>query len=313
MRKVLITGARGFVGSHLRYSLDLKKISHISISSQNNSDNFIQKNINQFTDWQDVLNDVDTVIHLAAQVHLEKEQNEAIENSYYEINHQGTINLANQCALKGIQRFIYLSTIKVLGEGIKTSYKADDLYNPQDAYGKSKMLAEISLLELAKKTDMQIVILRTPVIYGPGMRANFLKLVQLVDKRFPLPLLAVKNQRSVLFVGNLIEVIYQLLINQHLKKVSVFHVADRESVSTPELIKKIANALNKKPNLFYCPIFVLKTVAKILGVSDKMDRLVESLVLDITELQNEFNITYPYTLEEGLQLTAKWYRKSQTK
>ena len=315
MKTVLVTGANGFIGSILCNRLVVEKwnVSGTVRSAENYSlvqgvKSVIIGDVSAATDWGADLQGIDTVVHLAARVHVMKDSSVEPLQAYREVNVQGTERLARQAADRGVKRFIFLSTVKVNGEENRKAYTESDRPSPMDSYGISKMEAELKLRKIAAETGMAVVILRPPLVYGPGVKANFLKLLQTVDRRMPLPFAGVKNQRSLIYVDNLVDAIVSCVLHPNAPG-QTFLVSDGKDVSTPELIRMIAAALQKQPRLFRFPALALYIVGRLTGKGPAVDRLIGSLTVDTGKIKNELGWTAPFTLEEGLQNTAFWYKR----
>ncbi|HBT32533.1 MAG TPA: NAD-dependent dehydratase [Pusillimonas sp.] len=306
---ILITGATGMVG-HALYS-HLKSSGHDVVGTtrgNHNSDMVAVDELHSATDWNPVLNKpFDACVHLAARVHVMSDKTNNAEEAYQSTNTAGTLQLAQQCATHGVKRFIFISTVKVMGEGRPEPYQATDPAQPQDPYSRSKWMAEQGLWEISKETGMEVVILRPPLVYGPNMKGNLLSLFRLIERGVPLPFGAIRNSRSLIYTGNLIGAIEACLV--HPKAVGqIFLVSDNEDTSTPELIRKIARALEKRCHLLPIPSQLFSWAGKILGREAMVNRLTGSLSVNTQPIRNVLNWTPPYTAEEGLRLTAKWYR-----
>jgi nucleoside-diphosphate-sugar epimerase len=267
--------------------------------------------LNESTDWSEVLGqNTDFVIHLAGQVPLIDGASSTPDDRYSQVNTWGTVNLARQCALHGVTRFVFVSTVKVLGEGKSEPYRDTDLAVPADAYAISKWEAEQALWQVAAETGMEVVVLRPPLVYGPGVKGKFLRLMQAIDKRRPLPVGAIHNQRSLIYLGNLIDAI--LLSLTHPKAAGkAFLVSDGDNVSTPELVRRIAAALGRRPFLLPLPVSWMRWAGRVLGKQAAVDRLLGSLCVDISPLREELGWTPAYTMQEGLEVTAQWYRRTK--
>ena len=267
--------------------------------------------MNKNTDWSEALGqDTDVVVHLAAQVPLTDTAAEDQADRYTQANTLGTANLARRCAQHGVKRFIFVSTVKVLGEGKSEPYQDTDLAVPADAYAISKWDAEQALWQVAAETGMEVVMLRPPLVYGPGVKGNFLRLMQAIDKRRPLPLGAIHNQRSLIYLGNLVDAIHRCVT--HPKAAGkAFLVSDGDDVSTPELVRRIAAALERPPFLLPVPVSWMRWAGRVLGKQAAVDRLLGSLCVDISPLREELDWTPPYSMQEGLEATAQWYRKTK--
>jgi nucleoside-diphosphate-sugar epimerase len=230
--------------------------------------------------------------------------------AYRAVNVEMTLNLARQAALAGVQRFIYLSSIKVNGERTEPGkpFKPDDVPAPEDPYGVSKMEAELALLTLSKETGMEVVIIRPPLIYGPGVGANFMTMMRWVAHRVPLPLGAIHNQRSMLALGNLVNFIATCI--EHPKAVGqVFLVSDGQDISVTQLLHKLAYALKVKLFLLPLPHSLIQLLAAALGKGAVAQRLCDNLQLDITKTKALLGWSPPLSLDAGLQITADWYLK----
>lgn len=238
----------------------------------------------QELNWQTALRDCDTVIHTAARVHIMNEKAEDPLFEFRKTNVEGTLHLAKQAAKLGIKRFIFISSIKVNGESTLTNqaFLADDCPNPQDPYAVSKLEAEQGLQLIAKETGMELVIIRPPLIYGPGVKGNFQRIIRLILCGFPLPLGAIKNKRSFVSLNNLADLIKVCL--KHPKAANqIFLVSDGHDLSTTELLYNIAQAINKSLWLLPIPESVLKFVGYLLGKKEVFERLCGSLQVDISK------------------------------
>jgi len=262
------------------------------------------------TEWGSALVGVDTVIHLAGLAHASPKLQRAAQNRYRDVNALGAAHLARQAAAKGVRRFVYLSTAKVCGDSTQNrSFDETDVSDSKDPYTVSKREAEKLLRNVAAETGLEMVILRPPLVYGPGVKANFLRLMEWVWSGAPLPLEKVNNQRSLIYVGNLVNAIIACI--EHPAAVGkTFLVSDNEDVSTPELIRRIACALDAKPaRLFPCPPVLLRVGARLTGKQEEAERLLGSLVVDSSKIQRELGWKPPYTMEQGLKETARWFQE----
>jgi UDP-glucose 4-epimerase len=236
-------------------------------------------------------------------VHITQETSTDAYAAFRAVNRAGTLNLARQAAAAGVKRFVFLSSVKVNGEGSPHAYRETDTPAPKDAYAVSKWEAEQGLWEISAETGMQIVILRIPLVYGPGVGANFLQLLQTVNKGWPLPVGGIHNRRSLLYVGNLVDAIVVAL--QHSDAANkLYLLSDGQDVSTSQLVELIAKALKKPLRLFAVPQGLLRLVASLMGKSSAVDRLFGSLYLDSTKIQRELQWKPPFSLQEGLNETA---------
>ncbi|MDG1096984.1 MAG: SDR family oxidoreductase [Methylophilaceae bacterium] len=309
---VVVTGANGFLGSKLVPELFKNgyKVRQIIRTKKPKIDykikSFCINNIDNFFDLTKPLKDVDVVIHLAARVHVMDDKHIDPLAEYRRINVEFTTNLAGQAASLGVKRFIFVSSIKVNGEMTENdmSFKADDNPSPQDPYGVSKLEAETGLMQLAKKTGMEVVIVRPPLVYGPGVKANFLSMISMLEKGIPLPFGNVDNKRSLVFIDNLVDLLINVI--EHPKAAGqVFLVSDDHDVSTTTLLKAMSSALGKKAKLIPVPLFLLKAIFYLIGKSGLSQRLLGSLCLDISKTKELLNWTPPVSFEDGIGKTAR--------
>ncbi len=315
MIKVLVTGASGFVGKSIIAELNQRNIFTIAvgrITVLSDAKVFIAVPDFSAKDiWQKTLSNCDVIIHLAARVHVMNNQIKNPLKAFLTVNLDHTVNLAEAAAKAGVKRFVFVSSIKVNGEYTeKQPFTENDLPNPRDPYAVSKHKAEKALRQIEKETGMHVVILRPPLIYGAGVKANFAALLRLIDKKLPLPLANINNKRSLIYVNNFVDAIITCAI--HPAAVGqTYLVSDGEDVSIPQLIKKIALAFGKPSYLFPLPIFMMRFLAKFIGKAASVDRMTESLVIDNSKIRQELNWKPPFTMAEGLNATVDWYRQSQ--
>lgn len=305
--KILITGYSGFVGNTLvEQLLDSYKLNLLG-RKQSTLGKVFTHNIDSTSFYDEALESVDVVVHCAARVHIMDDEVSDPINEFRSINTHGTMNLANQAAKIGVKRFIFLSSIKVNGESTsgKVPYSALDKPLAEDPYGVSKAEAEQQLLELGKKTGMEIVIIRPPLVYGKGVKANFASLMHLVNKGLPLPFRCIKNnKRSLVSVYNLVDLIKVCI--EHPKAASqVFLASDDNDLSTAEMVDLMAKVQDKKNLSLPVPVWCFKLAGKLFNKADVVDRLVGSLQLDITHTKNTLNWVPPYSVEHGFKLASK--------
>lgn len=320
LNRTLITGATGFIGQAICKTLVARGINiratgrTISeLDKLKNQQTEIQQitDISSATNWKAALSGCDSIVHLAARTHIMQESASNPEITYRTINTDGTLNLARQAAASTVKRFIFISTIKVNGEGQDTPYKATDEPAPQDDYAISKLNAELGLRDIAAKTGLEIIVLRPPLVYGPGVGANFRRLLQIVDNGWPLPLGGINNKRSLLYVENLADAIYTCI--QHPQASGhTFLLSDGEDISTSELIRRLALSLHKPPHLWYIPTWLLKAITSITGNSKLAHRLFDSLTVDSSKIEQKLSWSQPFTLEDGLNATTRWFKTKST-
>lgn len=279
--RVLVTGANGFIGRALGAVLRARDIAWQGATRETVGD------IGPQTDWQAALVGCDSVVHLANLAHARGLSNARLR----EVNVDGLRRLAMQAVQAGVSRMIYVSSVKATERG--------------DAYGEAKRAAEQALGAIS---NLDTVVLRPPLVYGPGVKANFLALLRAVDQEWPLPLASVRNRRSLLYVGNLADAIVRCL-NAPEAGGKTFYVTDGEPVSSPELARAIANALGRRARLFAFPPRLLDLAGALAGRGESVRRLTHSLVVDDAAIRGELGWEPPFAFEESVRLTAQWYLK----
>lgn len=325
--KCLVTGATGLVGKAL--CAELFRRGHVvraaSRCAPAESDGFEQATVGSIdgvTDWSAALRDLDVVIHLAARVHI---MNDGAADPLAEcrkVNVAGTLNLARQAAAAGVKRFVFISSVKVNGEATpaphprplpggargkeREKFSADDVPAPQDPYGISKMEAEAGLRQIAAQTGMAVVIIRPPLVYGLGVKANFAAMMRWLARGVPLPLGAIHNQRSLVALDNLVDLIVTCLTHPAAAN-QTFLVSDGEDVSTTELLRRMGRAMGRPARLIPVPASWLKLAAALVGKRDVAQRLCGSLQVDIEKTRRLLDWTPPLSLDEGLRKAAKGY------
>ena len=319
MTKVLITGSNGFVGKALAEELVTKSFnvngavrSLAPVNFPETISKFAINDINSKTDWQKALEDVDVVIHLAARVHIMKDAARDVLAEFRRVNVEGALNLARQAERAGVRRFIFISSIQVHGEAtlLGRPFTEADQPAPVDPYGISKREAEAALRQLARETAMEVVIIRPPLIYGPGVKANFQSMMRWLEKGAPLPLGAIHNRRSLVALENLVNLIITCIHHQAAAN-QTFLVGDGEDLSTTELLRRTAIALGKTPRLVPVPVRVLMRGACLLGKQAVAQRLCGSLQVDISKARDLLGWTPLVSVDEALHKTAQHYMKSR--
>lgn len=316
MSKVLITGATGFIGKALltklmanpHYSLVIAVRRLVSSISQ--VEQVIIPDLTQSIDWHNALTDVTTVVHLAGRAHVLKETASDPLAVFREVNVTATLELAKQALTAGVKRFIFISSIGVNGNRNTQAFTEQDVPNPEADYARSKLEAEEALRALTKDTAMELVIIRPPLVYGVGVQANFYSLIKWVDRSIPLPLGLVKNNRSFVALDNLLDFI--LICMEHPKAANqLFLVADKEQVSTPELLTLVAKAMGKKSCLLPVPVGLLKTLASLLGKKNMAIQLCDSLTIDTHKAQQLLAWQPPVSLTEAINTTVGYYLRDK--
>ncbi|KZN68498.1 UDP-glucose 4-epimerase family protein [Pseudoalteromonas luteoviolacea] len=308
MSKILITGYSGFVGGHLLNALGtLENVNLLGRSTPPKCHRHLKASIDPHSDYSSVLEGVDAVVHIAARVHVMSDTAENPLEEFRLVNTAGTLNLARQAAAAGVKRFVFVSSIKVNGESTteRQAYSVLDKPSPEDPYGVSKAEAEEQLLALSKEIGIEVVIIRPPLVYGEGVKANFASLMKLVGKGLPLPFRAInKNKRSLVSVYNLVDLI-KVCIDHPNAAGQVFLVSDGEDVSTAEMVAMMAK-VQEKPNLSIpIPSWCFKMAGKLFSKEDIVDRLTGSLQVDISHTKNTLSWCPPYSMEHGFRLACK--------
>jgi UDP-glucose 4-epimerase len=309
LSSVLVTGATGFTGRALITKLCALNIDHIVCASRTTLE-LCGANLSFFQcddsidkqDWRCALRGVDVLLHLAARVHVMRDTTTDPFAEFRRVNVQGTLNLARQAAESGVRRFVFISSIKVNGEATQPGhpFTADDAPAPLDPYGVSKMEAEEGLRQIAAETGMEAVIIRPPLVYGPGVKANFAALMRAVQLGWPLPLGAVHNQRSLVGLDNLMDFIVTCTTHPQAAN-QTFLVSDGHDLSSTELVRAMAQAAGMPARLVPVPVRVLQAGASLMGKEKAVQRLCGNLQVDISKARILLGWVPPVTVEEGLK------------
>jgi len=304
---ILITGANGFVGSYLAKKLSYVPELKLTLAARVASPaqwgkSFKVNQIDSNTEWSEAVIGCQYVIHTAARAHIMKDEAADPLTEYRRVNVDGTLNLARQAAKAGVRRFIFISSIKVNGEqtSFGRPFTAEDIPVPVDAYGISKYEAERGLLKISADTGLEVVIIRPPLVYGPGVKGNFSSMMRVVKKGYPLPLGSINNKRSLVALDNLVDLIITC-INHPAAANQVFLAGDGEDLSTTELLRGVAKAAGVSSRLIPVPVSVLRFVASLLGKKEVSQRLLGSLQVDISKTRDLLGWTPPLSVEEGLR------------
>jgi len=308
----LITGGKGFIGEQLSQSLVQSGL-NIRVTTRGKpsiEEGFEVVHVGDLadnTEWSSKLNGVHGIIHLAARAHVLKETSENPKQAFYRTNTEGTLHLATQAVKAGVRRFIYVSSIGVNGRlTYDTPFKENNLPNPHNDYAKSKLAAEIGLKDIAAASELELIIVRPPLVYGPGVKANFLRLLQLTCRGFPLPLSSVKNKRSLVAVDNLVDFL-TCCMEHPVAAGQTFFVSDGEDISTPDLIRMLAKHMGRSARMIPFPQSLLHFVGRLSNREAIIDGLAGSLQVDISKSRDLLGWKPPFSLEREIQKTVNWY------
>lgn len=303
--RVLVTGATGFVGAALlkRFTADDWEVVPAVRSPVGLQREMVVGNFEGSTNWLPALSGCDAIIHLAARVHAMHDTAVDLLALYRATNTAATLNLARQATEAGVRRFVFVSSIKVNGEGRDAAYRVTDTPSPEDPYAISKWEAEQGLWRIAQETGLEVVVMRPPLVYGPGVKANFRCLLDTVARGWPLPLGAIKNKRSLLYLGNFVDAI-RVCIEHPAAAGQTFLVDDGKPVSTPELIRAVAHAMGRPERLLAVPVGALEFAGTLLGKRAAIQRLTSSLWVDSSLSHTRLGWNPPYSMEAGLAETV---------
>ncbi len=311
---ILVTGANGFLGRALSLELKAKRFAvRGALRAEAEVGEVPIGDIGPDTNWEEALVGVDVIVHAAARAHIMSDASGDPLSQYRKVNVEGTLNLARQAATASVKRFIFISSIKVNGESTLPGkpFTADDQPMPEDPYGVSKWEAEVGLHRLASETGMEVVIIRPPLVYGPGVKANFLRLMRWINRGLRLPLGSIDNKRSLVAVDNLVDLIITCLEHPAAAN-QVFLAGDGQDVSTTELLRAIGKALGKPARLYPCPAGLLVVAASLVGKKSMAERLIGNLQVDISRTHSLLDWEPPVSLEEGLHKVAQDFRQQSS-
>lgn len=311
MSEVLLTGATGFVGAAVLPVLARGGHTVRCAARSARAPSMIAVGpLGRETAWARALSGVETVVHLAGVAHVTGKR--VHETALDEVNVHGTRRLAEEALRHGIRRFVFLSSVKVNGEATdERPFTESDPPAPQDAYARSKARAECALAEIARHGSMEIVILRAPLVYGPGAKANFLALLRLAATGLPLPFARIANRRSMLFVGNLADMLVAVLARTEKPGIRTYLVSDGEDLSIGEIIGCLRAGMGMRPRLFGMPVLLLRTLGTLSGRSDTMGKLLSSLQVDSTAFRTAYGWRAPIAAREALAQTGHWFAQGR--
>jgi len=317
--RILITGATGFIGSALSHCLleagylvrgvvrASTRIPRRTTPESVNLEWVVLHDRSTERETNDALQGVQIVVHLAARVHVMVDDASNPLQEFQRVNVDWTERLAARAAAQGVLRFVYLSSIKVNGEQTVVPFTEQDPPKPQDPYGVSKWEAEQALARVSTQTGMETVVVRSPLVYGPGVRGNFLQLLNILPRGIPLPLASICNQRSLVYLGNLVDALARCIHDPRAAG-RTYLVRDGEDLSTPELVRRLGVAMESRVCLWPCPTSFLYWMGQVAGKRGMIDRLVGSLQVNSSKIQTELDWRPPFTVDAGLAETAAWFR-----
>ena len=318
--RLLVTGASGFVGSKV-VSVALENGFEVVGQSRTETPLYAQGkpayrhvkvDITKQSMWDESLNGIDCIVHCAARVHQMNVDRATEYGSFFEVNTLGTINLAKQACEAGVKRFIFLSSIKVNGESTLPNQKFTPSVSqaPEDAYGRSKYDAEMALKQLSLESEMEIVIVRPPLVYGPNVKANFLNMMRWIERGIPLPLGAVHNRRSMVFLDNLVDLLMTCCTHPKAKN-EVFLVSDNSDISTSGMLREISSELDRPSRLIPLPSRALLMAATLLGKKDIAQRLCGNLQVDMSATTSKLDWSPKISTREGIAITVAAYQNKE--
>ncbi len=308
---VLVTGANGFVGRALCAEL-LKRAIPLRALVRGGADFDLDCEVAKIADFvsgPDLVGafaDITTVIHLAARVHVMHESAVDPLAEFRRVNVFGTERLARAAVASGVRRFVFVSSVKVNGEGTegREPFSEGDQPMPQDPYGVSKFEAEQALHRVAAETGLEVVIVRPPLVYGPNVKGNFATMLKVLRRGLPLPLASVKNSRSLIYVANLADALITCATHPAAAG-QTYLVSDGEDVSTPDLLRGLGGAMGCPARLLPCPVGLLRLGGRVFGKSGQLDRLLGSLRVDSGKIRHDLGWRPPYSLQQGLQASVR--------
>lgn len=306
---VLVTGADGFVGAELvgclrSAGIQVKEVVRRCVPGENLGRTAIG-DLGTFSHWHPLLEGIDTVIHLAGLAH--DQAGLVTEDDYERVNVAATATLAQACRKSGVRHFVFVSTLKVLGESSgDAAFSADSPLKPCDDYSRSKARAEQALARVLRDGPTRLSIVRPPLVYGPGVKANFLRMMDAVYHGLPLPLGRVRNRRSLVSIWNLSDLLLTLVRHPDPED-AAWLVSDGEDLATPELLERLGKAVGRRARLLPMPTAVLSGVATLMGKRGEAQRLLSSLTVDMVATRERLSWQPPISVDESLRRTAEWY------
>lgn len=312
--RILVTGATGFVGRHLcaRLLAEGWTVRGTLLASKPldslapGVEPVVVEPLGEETLWSHALADIEVVIHLAGRVHIMDDPSSDPVREFRLVNTEGTRRLADEAVKAGARRLVFISSIKVNGEESDTPYTESSPTQPTDPYGISKWEAEQALRRIEAESGLEVVVIRPTLVYGPGVKGNFINLLKVVKRGIPLPLASVGNKRSLIYVGNLADAL-TICASHSAAAGKTYLVSDGTDVSTPELIRRTASALGVPARLLPFPAWLMRLGGRLSGKAALVRRLFDSLTVDGSKIRRELGWTPPFTMEQGFAETAKWF------
>lgn len=310
---VLVTGANGFVGRALYAELVCRgylvrgAVRESSLAFKLPGEVVVVGDIGGDTDWSPALAGVQVVVHLAARVHVMHETVADPLAAFRRVNVEATAGFARAAARRRVRRFVYVSSVKVNGEVTTDKpFAPDELPHPQDAYAVSKWEAEQALWRVAEETGLEVIVVRLPLVYGPGVGGNFRRLLKLIERGVPLPLASIDNRRSMIYVGNLADALIACAVHPAAAG-NTYLVSDGENISTPKLVGELARLMGKSARLWPFPPALLRSAGWLIGKAGEVERLIGSLQVDSSRIRVELQWMPPFTVAQGLAETVQWF------
>ena len=304
-QSVLVTGANGFVGRRLCLEMTRRGYTvRAAVREPNRTFSLagevvVVGDIGQHTDWSAAVAGVDVIVHLAARVHVMREKVLQPLDAFRAVNVVPTERLARAAVTRGVKRFVYVSSIKVNGEATTDKpFAPDDVPYPQDAYAVSKWEAEQVLRRVAKEMGLEVVVVRPPLVYGPGVGGNFLRLLKLIERGIPLPLASIDNRRSIIYVGNLVDALIACTARPAAAG-NAYLVSDGEDISTPQLIGELARLMRRSARLWPFPSVLLRSAGWLTGKAAEVERLIGFLQVDSSRIRSELDWTPAFAVDQG--------------
>jgi UDP-N-acetyl-alpha-D-quinovosamine dehydrogenase len=318
VHRILVTGADGFIGSALTGQLEQRGFAvRMAVrtpeqaAAQRGAVNLRAERVT-LTDYSSdedtkrALKAVDAVVHLAARVHIMSDRSASPLDEFRRVNLRWTGRLARLAAVQGVRRFLFLSSVKVNGERTTAPFTEQDPPSPEDPYAMSKWEAEKALAAISTETGIETVIVRSPLVYGPDVRGNFLQLLKVIRSGIPLPFAGIRNQRSLIYRENLADALIRCMQEEGASG-KTYLVSDGEDLSTPELIGRLADAMRVRVRLWRVPARLLLCTGRMMGKGAVIGRLVDSLQVDSSKIRHDLSWTPPFRVERGLQEAASWF------